>query len=40
MIKHKVVDFKGEICWKRLKDGSYVVDPCYLEEFKKFKKIK
>ncbi len=35
-----IVDFKGYICWKKLIDGSYIVDPLFLEEFKKFKKIK
>ena len=39
MVKYIIVDFKGYICWKKLKDSSYVVDPEYLEDFKRFKHI-
>jgi hypothetical protein len=35
-----IIDFQGDICWKKLKDGSYIVDPLYLDDFKKFKHIK
>lgn len=33
MPEYKVVDFQGEICWTKLNDGSFVVDPEYLQEF-------
>lgn len=28
-----IIDFKGFICWTRLSDGSYAVDPLYLNLF-------
>ena len=38
-VQYKIIDFQGYICWKKLKDGSFVVDPEYLEDFKTFKHI-
>lgn len=34
-MQYKVVDFKGYIFWTKLDDGSYVVDPLYLDAFLK-----
>lgn len=34
MRKYFVLDFQGYIYWKKLDDGSYVVDPLYLDVFK------
>jgi hypothetical protein len=31
-----IVDLDGCICWLELNDGTYVVDPLFLEEFKEF----
>jgi hypothetical protein len=33
-IEYEVVDFQGFICWVELRDGSFIVDPLYLEQFK------
>jgi hypothetical protein len=32
-MEYKVVEFKGVYQWVRLADGSYLVDPEYLDEF-------
>jgi hypothetical protein len=32
-IRHEIVDFNGEVEWVQLENGSYAVDPLYVEEF-------
>lgn len=32
-MQYKVVDFNGFVDWCKLYDGSYAVDPTYLNEF-------
>lgn len=34
MVEFEVIDFDGYMCWTRLDDGTYLVDPLYLDEFK------
>lgn len=34
MSKYSIVDFKGYIAWEKFDDGSYVVDPQYVNLFK------
>jgi hypothetical protein len=32
-IEYEVIDFNGEVEWIFLENGTYAVDPLYLEEF-------
>jgi hypothetical protein len=34
MPEYKVIDFNGEILWAKLPNGTYAVDPQYLNTFK------
>jgi hypothetical protein len=33
LVEYKIVDFNGEVKWTKLGDGTYIVDPLYVEEF-------
>jgi hypothetical protein len=33
VVEYEIVDFSGEVKWTQLGDGTYVVDPLYVEEF-------
>jgi hypothetical protein len=39
-IEYEVIDFNGEVACCRLLNGTYAVDPLYLEEFKNAIKTK
>lgn len=32
-VEYKIIDFMGFVQWVQLDDGSYAVDPLFLEEF-------
>ena len=35
MPEYQVIDFGGDILWGRLPNGTYIVDPQYLDTFKR-----